>query len=152
MEQVRKTLGWNSFGFVAIVFVVLSGCAPVQRNYAPPPRNIQPVSEEPKFENAIPDSDTFIPYEIAPQPIVNPHAEYPEKAKKDGASGKVTVKIYVDEKGEVRKWEIIKATPPGLGFEEEAIKAVQKWKFAPAVQRGKPVGVWIAIPFTFEIK
>jgi TonB family protein len=66
--------------------------------------------------------------------------------------GKVVIKVFVDKKGDVRKWEIMKATPPGLGFEEEAIKAIQKWKFTPAIQQNSPVGVWVAIPINFEFK
>lgn len=104
-----------------------------------------------ELEDFIPPPETFIPYEVEPVPIVSPKPEYPEMAKTAGVKGKVWVKIYVDKKGEVRKWEIMKAKPAGLGFEEEVIKVIQKWKFTPAIQQDKPVGVWIAIPFRFTL-
>ncbi|MFH1173556.1 MAG: TonB family protein [archaeon] len=107
---------------------------------------------ESKLEDSIPSSNVFIPYEVAPQPIVSPLPDYPEMAKTAGVTGKVVLKIYVDNKGAVRKWEIMKATPQGLGFEEEAIEAIQQWKFTPAIQQNSPVGVWVAIPLKFVLK
>ncbi len=102
--------------------------------------------------DVIPASSVFTPYEIAPAPIVNPKPDYPEMAKTAGVKGKVVVKVYVDKKGEVKQWEIMAAKPAGLGFEEEVLKVIQKWKFTPAIQQNNPVGVWIAIPFNFEFK
>jgi protein TonB len=100
----------------------------------------------------IPASSVFTPYEVAPAPIVNPSPDYPEMAKTAGVKGKVVVKVFVDKKGDVRQWEIMAAKPSGLGFEEEVLKVIQKWKFTPAIQQNNPVGVWIAIPFNFEFK
>jgi outer membrane biosynthesis protein TonB len=42
--------------------------------------------------------------------------------------------------------------PENLGFEKEVEKIIDKWRFTPAIQQGNPVGVWIAIPFTFKVK
>jgi protein TonB len=114
--------------------------------------NVETVFKELELEDFIPSPETFTPYEVAPAPIVNPSPEYPEMAKTAGVKGKVVVKIYVDKKGDVRQWEIMAAKPAGLGFEEEVIKVIQKWKFTPAIQQNNPVGVWIAIPFNFEFK
>jgi protein TonB len=110
------------------------------------------VIKELNLEDMIPTSDTFTPYEVAPAPIVNPSPDYPEMAKTAGVKGKVVIKVYVDKKGDVKQWEIMAAKPSGLGFEEEVIKVIQKWKFTPAIQQNNPVGVWIAIPFNFEFK
>jgi len=113
--------------------------------------DIELVIEELELD-VIPASSVFTPYEVAPAPIVNPSPDYPEMAKTAGVKGKVVVKVYVDKKGDVRQWEIMAAKPSGLGFEEEVIKVIQKWKFTPAIQQNNPVGVWIAIPFNFEFK
>jgi protein TonB len=115
--------------------------------------DVQVMINELKLEDeVIPASDVFTAYEVPPHPIVAPKPDYPEMAKTAGVKGKVVVKVFVDKKGEVRKCEIMKATPPGLGFEEEACKAIQKWKFTPAIQQNSPVGVWVAIPINFEFK
>jgi protein TonB len=103
---------------------------------------------------AIPDASTFTPFEIAPQPLPDfkPEPAYPEIAKMAGMPGKVTCLVYVDKKGEVKKYKIVSAKPQNLGFEDEVEKIIMKWKFTPAIQQGNPVGVWISIPFNFKFK
>ncbi len=105
-------------------------------------------------EGDIPSSDVFIPFEVAPQPLpdFSPKPETPEMAKMAGVQGKVIVQVFVDKKGEVKKWKIVKEEPKDLGFGEEVEKVITKWKFTPAIQQGNPVGVWIAIPFNFKYK
>lgn len=102
----------------------------------------------------IPDYSTFIPFEVAPQPLpdFSPQPAFPEMAQRAGVAGKVTAQVYVDKKGEVKKWRIVQAKPEKLGFEEEVEKVLPKWKFTPAIQQGNPVGVWIAIPFNFKVQ
>ena len=104
--------------------------------------------------DAIPESDVFIPFEVAPTPLpdFSPQPEFPEMAKLAGVQGKVVAQVYVDKKGEVKKWKIVQVKPEGLGFEDEVEKVIKKWKFTPAIQQGNPVGVWIAIPFNFKYK
>ncbi|MCB1059136.1 MAG: energy transducer TonB [Calditrichaeota bacterium] len=102
----------------------------------------------------IPGYDQFIPFEVPPQPLpdFSPQPAFPEMAQRAGVSGKVTAQVYVDKKGEVKKWRIVQAKPEKLGFEEEVEKVLPKWKFTPAIQQGNPVGVWIAIPFNFKVQ
>ena len=102
----------------------------------------------------IPGSEVFIPFEVPPQPLpdFSPQPEFPELARQAGMAGKVIVQVYVDKRGEVKKWKIMKADPAGLGFEEEVEKVIKKWKFTPAIQQGNPVGVWVAVPFNFKYK
>ncbi|HUJ94670.1 MAG TPA: TonB family protein [Terriglobales bacterium] len=40
--------------------------------------------------------------------------------------------------------------PLGYGLDEEAIKAVQKWKFVPATNNGVPVAVAVNLEVTFH--
>lgn len=102
----------------------------------------------------IPSYEEFIPFEVPPQPLpdFSPQPDFPKLAQQAGVSGKVTAQVYVDKKGEVKKWRIVQAKPPKLGFEEEVEKVLPKWRFTPAIQQGNPVGVWIAIPFNFKVQ
>ncbi|MBI5059591.1 TonB family protein [candidate division KSB1 bacterium] len=115
--------------------------------------NATVVIQEEKDE-AIPGSDVFTPYEVAPQPLPDfmPQPAFPEMAKLAQVTGKVVAQVYVDKKGEVKKYKIVKVDPKDLGFEDEVEKIIMKWKFTPAIQQGNPVGVWIAIPFNFKYK
>jgi TonB family protein len=103
--------------------------------------------------DVIPDAGKFIPFEVPPQPLpdFSPMPAFPSLAATSGVPGRVIVLAYVDKTGIVKKWQIKSANPPGLGFEEEVIKVIQKWKFTPAIQNKTPVGVWIEVPFTFNI-
>ena len=67
-------------------------------------------------EEVIPGSDVFIPFEVAPSPLpdFSPQPEFPEIAKAAGVQGKVTVQIFVDKKGDVKKWKIVQSKPQGL--------------------------------------
>jgi TonB family protein len=102
----------------------------------------------------IPDAGVFTPFEVAPQPLPDfmPQPEYPELAKAASMTGKVICQVYVDKKGEVKKYKIVSAKPENLGFEDEVKKVIMRWKFTPAIQQGNPVGVWISIPFNFKVK
>ena len=105
-------------------------------------------------DEAIPDMGVFVPFEVPPQPLpdFSPQPDFPELAKTAGVTGKVIVQVYVDKHGEVKKWKIVKEDPRDLGFGEEVEKVIKKWKFTPAIQQGNPVGVWVAVPFTFKYK
>lgn len=99
--------------------------------------------------------DYFIEVEIMPE-IVGGFGEiakkiiYPEIAKRAGIEGKVLVKAYVNELGEVADTEIIKGI--GAGCDEVAANAVKSVKFKPGMQDGKPVKVVVIIPIMFKLQ
>jgi TonB family protein len=41
--------------------------------------------------------------------------------------------------------------PSGYGLDEEAIKAVKKWKFKPGAMDGHPVAVQVSIETNFHL-
>lgn len=110
------------------------------------------IKEALPTEDEIPDAGEFIPYEQPPQVVKRVDPKPPEMAVNAGVGGKVMVQFFVDKHGDVKKAKVVKATPPGLGFEEAAIEAIMQWKFTPALQRENPVGVWVAMPITFTAK
>jgi len=63
--------------------------------------------------------------------------------------GMPAVRAYVDEKGDVVKAEIVRASNPDL--DKEAIEAVRQWKFEPAMKDGEPVPVVIAVEVNFKL-
>lgn len=112
----------------------------------PPPKEEKKVDEEPQY---------FVAVEEMPEPIggiaaIQNKIVYPEIAKRAGVEGKVYVKAFVDEKGNVTKVEIQKGL--GAGLDEAAMKAVKETKFKPGKQRGKPVKVQVSIPIVFKLQ
>lgn len=75
---------------------------------------------------------------------------YPQIARRLGKEGKVTLRLTVNEKGELIHIEIIEGAP--YGFTESAIEAVKKSKFSPAIRNGKPVACRAILPVKFILK
>ena len=112
----------------------------------PPPKEEKKVEEEPTY---------FVAVEEMPEPIggikgIQEKIVYPEIAKRAGVEGKVYVLAFVDESGTVTKAQVLKGI--GAGCDEAALTAVQKTKFKPGKQRGKPVKVQVSIPIIFKLQ
>jgi TonB family protein len=73
--------------------------------------------------------------------------KYAIAAAKDGISGVVTVRFYIDEQGNVRLPSISGVSNPYLSA--QAIDAVRAWKFQPLTSRGQPVLVAAQQQFNF---
>ncbi|MDZ7624477.1 MAG: energy transducer TonB [Ignavibacteriaceae bacterium] len=112
----------------------------------PPPKEEKKVEEEPTY---------FVAVEEMPEPVggikaIQEKIVYPEIAKRAGVEGKVYVLAFVDESGNVTKAQVLKGI--GAGCDEAALDAVQKTKFKPGKQRGKPVRVQVSIPIIFKLQ
>ncbi|HEX9654257.1 MAG TPA: energy transducer TonB [bacterium] len=102
------------------------------------------------------DVNIFVPYDEPPSPIggfsaIQRALKYPEIARKAGIEGKVIVQVLVSEKGEVIDTRVIKSLGHG-GMDDAAVSAIRSVKWKPALQRDKPVKVWVAIPVIFKLK
>jgi protein TonB len=101
------------------------------------------------------DEDVFfVAVEEMPEPIggvksVQKNVTYPDLARRAGIQGRVFVKTFIDEKGNVVKTEIIKGI--GGGCDEAAQIAVEKAKFIPGKQRGVPVKTQVVMPILFRL-
>ncbi len=98
----------------------------------------------------------FVPYDEPPSPkggfrAIQRALKYPEIARKAGIEGRVIVQVLVSEKGKVIKTRVIKSLGHS-GCDEAAVKAIRSVKWKPALQRDKPVKVWVAIPVIFRLK
>ncbi|MBI3125000.1 MAG: energy transducer TonB [Ignavibacteriales bacterium] len=96
-----------------------------------------------------PDINSFQAVEKVPKLVESVMPEYPDAAKKTGITGKVFVKVLVDKFGNSKKAVVIRSD--NKQFDEPSINAAMKSKFTPAVQGGKPVAVWIVLPYKFAL-
>ncbi len=85
----------------------------------------------------------------APALIFKVEPEYSEEARKAKFQGTVVLYVVVDEKGQPRELKVVR--PLGLGLDEKAIEAVQKWRFKPGVKDGKPVPVAATVEVNFRL-
>jgi TonB family protein len=98
----------------------------------------------------IPDINAFVPYEVAPEPIVAPPIKYPETARRLGVEGRVFIKVLIDLDGSVMKVVIVRGSGSEV-LDATAVENAYKWKFSPALQNKNPVRVWIMRPVNFKL-
>ena len=82
---------------------------------------------------------------------VNSHLKYPEQAKADGISGRVTLQFTVETDGSVTNVKVLRGVRDDLDAEAvRVISASPKW--GPGIQDGKPVRVTYLFPIVFKLK
>ena len=96
-----------------------------------------------------PSPDIFQPFEKEPVPVFMIAPQYPDVPLRAGLEGNVLLKVLLTKEGKVKKAILVKSD--GDLFIQPAIDAVMKWAFTPALMNGKPVQVWVSIPFRFRL-
>jgi TonB family protein len=85
----------------------------------------------------------------APTLIYKVEPEYSEEARKAKWQGVVVLAVVVDEKGMPQNIRVIRSL--GLGLDQKAIEAVEKWRFRPGMKDGRPVAVQATIEVNFRL-
>ena len=75
--------------------------------------------------------------------------EYSEEARKAKWQGTVVLSLIVDETGLAQQIKVSRSL--GMGLDQKAIEAVQKWRFRPGLKDGKPVPVYATIEVNFRL-
>jgi TonB family protein len=120
---------------------------------APPPPPKSVAAEDGPAPPAGPaelvDEQTVEPPKLVPESYVLP--EYPEAARKDGASGKVILEVMVKKDGTPGRISVTQGVEGYPALAENAIEAVSQWTFKPATKGGKPIDMAVAIPVAFRL-
>ena len=98
-------------------------------------------------ENEDPGINEFVKVEKLPEIVEASKPDYPEAAKKAGIEGKVFVKALIDRDGNPKKAIVIKSD--NEIFNQPAVNAAMKSKFSRAINEGKPIAVWVVLPYKF---
>ncbi len=85
----------------------------------------------------------------SPVPVYKIEPEYSEEARKAKYQGTVVLSVIIDPTGKPTNLKVLR--PLGLGLDEKAIEAVQKWRFRPGTKEGKPVAVYATIEVNFRL-
>jgi TonB family protein len=97
-----------------------------------------------------PSSDIFQPFEKEPVPVLAITPQYPDIPLRAGIEGNVFVKVLITKEGKVKKAILVRSD--GDLFIQPALDAAMKWVFTPALMNGKPVAVWVSMPFRFRLR
>jgi len=87
-------------------------------------------------------------------PIVRINPRYPPAAARDGIQGWVQLRFTIDETGGVTDVEVIDSEPRRV-FDQEARRALLRWKYKPKVVDGKAVrqpGQTVQLDFTLDME
>lgn len=86
------------------------------------------------------------------QPIVRVEPRYPPAAARDGIEGWVQLRFTIDETGGVTDIEIIDSQPRRV-FDQEARRALARWRYAPKIVDGRPQrqeGLTVQLDFNMD--
>ncbi len=112
----------------------------------------QPVEVVEKEDD--PDPTAFVAVEKEPQPTniddIKRRIGYPPLAKEAGIQGKVIVRVLVGKNGKYEKHIVLKS--PHKMLTEAVEKELPSLEFTPGIQAGKPIKVWVTIPFDFQLR
>ena len=123
----------------------------VFRNNAPKPKPVsddeaipfQLVEQKPSFNGG--DANEFSKW-------VNSHLKYPEDAKKNGITGRVTLQYSIEADGRIADVKVLRSSG-NKALDAEALRVVSmspKWK--PGMQKGNPVRVTYTFPVIFQLR
>jgi protein TonB len=82
-------------------------------------------------------------------PVFRIPPEYPPNGR---GNGSVLVRFDVTRLGTVANARVVESTPPGM-FERAALRAIERWRYRPAVVDGEPVerrGLQVRLRFALE--
>lgn len=87
-----------------------------------------------------------------PVPIEEHRAEYTAEALQQGVQGSVFMDVVVGATGDVTDVTVSKSLDAEYGLDEQAVKAMRRWKFKPGSKDGQPVAVQVEVEMRFTLK
>lgn len=77
---------------------------------------------------------------------------YTKSAMDLGLSGTVEMEAVVTAEGRVSDVRVVRSLDKEHGLDEEAVKALKKWEFKPALKDGVAVPVLVSIEMSFDVR
>lgn len=117
-----------------------------------------PIYQTPKIPGADPStSPGFTPYDLAPSirnrdEVTRALArEYPPLLRDAGIGDTVLVWLHIDEHGEVQRFQV-QSPSVHEPLNQAALRVVGVAEFSAAMNRDKPVAVWVEFPVIFQVR
>lgn len=115
----------------------------------PPPAPVQLAAPAPTPPAPPPPLKTIAASEV--QFLRTPVLEFPAASRRARESGRVTLRLFIDEAGQPRQVQVSRSS----GFvrlDEAAVATMNKALFKPYTENGQPIGVWAVIPLDFSLE
>lgn len=88
----------------------------------------------------------------SPQLLVRVPPQYTGEAMHAKVQGVVLLEALVLTNGTVGDIRIVRSLDPLFGLDQQAIRAVKQWRFAPGTRRGQPIPMLVTIELTFTLR
>ena len=109
----------------------------------------EPTTEQAALALPAPDKwYTAQEVDVHAQPLAGIPLSYPENLR-EAVSGKVRLRVFIDERGVVRKIQVAASEPHGV-FDESARKAWENVRFSPAIKNGERVKSQKLLELTYQ--
>jgi TonB family protein len=86
---------------------------------------------------------------VASQLVQKTEPEYSDEARLAGLEGVVLLTGTITEQGVPQEMHVTKSL--GLGLDENALAAIQQWRFMPGTREGRPLPAPITVPVEFRL-
>ena len=80
-----------------------------------------------------------------------PAPDYPRLSKRNGESGRVMVRVYIDIAGLPHNVQV-SSSSGHQRLDDAATVAVQRARFKPYFENGQPTAGWTTVPINFELE
>jgi len=87
--------------------------------------------------------------DVRAEPLTEVRLRYPEHLRGEAVLGKVQLRLFIDERGVVRKMQVAASEPDGM-FDDAAKQAWEKVSFSPALKNGIPVKSQKLLELTYQ--
>jgi protein TonB len=151
------TIDWSNvsdLGVQTTYTAVMTGTVEHRWRLTTRPERPAPSAPPPNIVVAPPGSDErpklgdYVYVEELPEAITKVPPAYPPNAREARVQGTVMVQALVLKDGSVGETKIVHSIPE---LDAAAEAAVRQWKFKPALSKGQPVVVWVAVPVKFSL-
>ncbi len=161
---------WHAADASEVLVKAIEGPVKSQvQDYVPPPQKAASADQKPADETpkpGIPEAaanpvmlDAPLPVDtnyyglkevdVPPSKLGDPI--YPARAAQMNVSGKVRVKLLLNENGGVDEATILAVDPPGWGFDEAVLAFLKSGRFKPAMRKGRAVRSVVNYELEFSV-
>lgn len=89
---------------------------------------------------------------LLPRLLTEVKPAYTTAARDAKVTGTVVLDCIVGVDGQISDVKVVRSLDSAYGLDDEAVKAVRQWRFAPGTKDGKPVPVFVSIEMQFTLK
>lgn len=132
---------------IAVAALLLGACAgpPLKSNQALAGRPMPPMDEP-----GVSGPSAAGKFDAPPRRLSGDAPAYPRRELVQGTAGAAVVEFTIDVDGMTRDFRVVSASEPVFG--QQAVVAVQGWRFAPATKAGNPVAIRARQSFDFRFR